>query len=209
MRKNLPETRQPSPESWVQIPRVTLEEWGALIVRSPVAARILMLLASRVGQHNAIVVSQPTLAALAGVHPNTVAKATKLLAAERWLEIRRVSGSGSTNAYVLNDRVVWNGPRDGLRYSLFSATVIASSIEQTDSEVLGNQEPLRRLPRADEMQIASGPGLPPPSQPFLDGMEPDLPATRQPESELVQSAHEAMNIAEGKMPPAAKFPSDD
>lgn len=176
MRKDLPEPKAISPQSWVQIPRATLEEWGSLIVRSPVAARILMLLASRVGSHNAIVVSQPTLAALAGVHPNTVAKATKLLAAERWLEIRRVSGSGSTNAYVLNDRVVWNGPRDGLRYSLFSATVIASSDEQTDSDTLGAQEPLRRLPRADEMQIAHGAGLPPPSQPFLSGMEPNLPS---------------------------------
>jgi DNA-binding transcriptional regulator YdaS (Cro superfamily) len=177
MSKDLPQPRSMSPQSWVQIPRATLEEWGALIVRSPVAARLLMLLASRVGTHNAIVVSQPTLAALAGVHPNTVAKATKLLAAERWLEIRRVSGSGSTNAYVLNDRVVWNGPRDGLRYSLFSATVITSSAEQPDTEALGNQAPLRRLPRADEMQIANGPGLPPPSQPFFDGMEPDLPST--------------------------------
>jgi hypothetical protein len=27
----------------------------------------------------------------------------------------------------------------------------------------------------DERQLPSGAGLPPPSQPFFDGMEPDLP----------------------------------
>ncbi len=73
-----------------------------------------------------------------------------------------------------------------------------------------------------EQQLPSGDGLPPPSEPFLDGMEPDLPATQQttPEqmdvenyiadqrSELTQSAREALDIAEGKTPPAAKFPSD-
>lgn len=177
MRQDLPDKPQPKPQNWVQIPRVSLEEWGSLITRSPVAARLMMLLAARVGEHNAVVASQPTLASLMGVHVNTVAKATKLLAAERWLEIRRVSGSGSTNAYVLNDRVVWSGPRDGLRYSLFSATVIASDVEQPDCADLGKQKPLRRLPRTDEMQIAHGPGMPPPSQPFLEGMEPELPAT--------------------------------
>lgn len=179
MTKEMPQKRPPKPQAWVQVPRVSLEEWGNLITRSPVAARLMMLLASRVGDHNAVVVSQPTLAALMGVHVNTVAKATKLLAAERWLEIRRVSGSGSTNAYVLNDRVVWSGPRDGLRYSLFSATVIASDVEQPDREELGAQAALRRLPHASEMQIAHGAGLPPPSQPFFDGMEPNLPSTHQ------------------------------
>lgn len=176
MKKSLPEKASPKPDHWVQVPRVSLEEWGKLIVRSPVAARLMMLLASRVGEHNAVVASQPTLAKLMGVHPNTISKATKLLAAERWLEIRRVSGSGSTNAYVLNDRVVWSGPRDGLRYSLFSATVIASDEEQPDRAELGAQQPLRKLPRTDEMQIAHGEGLPPPSQPFLSGMEPELPS---------------------------------
>jgi len=177
VQKDLPNTRKPSPNLWVQVPRVTLEEWGSLIVRSPAAARLLMLLAARVGENNAVVVSQPTLASLLGVHPNTIAKSAKLLATERWLEIRRVSGSGSTNAYVLNDRVVWSGPRDGLRYSLFSATVIASSVEQPDQNELGTQEPIRRLPRADEMQMPVGPGMPPPSQPSLGGLEPELPAT--------------------------------
>src|SRR3546814_1777260 len=63
------------------------------------------------------------------------------------------------------------------------AAVIISEAEQPDFEELGQQAPLRRLPSLfrDERQLPSGPGTPPPAQPFLDGMEPDLPATQQPE----------------------------
>src|SRR3546814_10009606 len=71
------------------------------------------------------------------------------------------------------------GPREGLRYSLFSATVVVSDSEQPDRDTLGKQEPLRRLPPIGERQLPHGDGLPPPSQPFLDGIEPDLPATEQ------------------------------
>lgn len=75
--------------------------------------------------------------------------------------------------------MAWSGKRDGIRYSLFSASVIVSDAEQPDAEELGQQEPLRRLPSLyrDEGQFPAGEGLPPPSQPFFDGMEPDLPAT--------------------------------
>jgi len=74
-----------------------------------------------------------------------------------------------------------SGSRDGIRYSLLSATVIVASDEQPDASKLGHQEPLRHLPSLfrDEGQLSSGDGLPPPSQPFLSGMEPDLPATDQ------------------------------
>src|SRR3546814_19346612 len=66
---------------------------------------------------------------------------------------------------------------------MFSAAGIISEAEQPVVEELGQQAPLRRLPSLfrDERQLPSGPGPPPPAQPFLDGMEPDLPATQQPE----------------------------
>jgi hypothetical protein len=75
--------------------------------------------------------------------------------------------------------VAWSGKRDGIRYSLFSAAVIISEEEQPDRDQIGHQEPLRRLPSLfrGERQLPNGDGLPPPSQPFFDGMEPDLPAT--------------------------------
>src|SRR3546814_8593518 len=71
-------------------------------------------------------------------------------------------------------------PRSTRTDTLFPYTTLFRS---PDFEELGQQAPLRRLPSLfrDERQLPSGPGTPPPAQPFLDGMEPDLPATQQPE----------------------------
>lgn len=164
--------------NFVQTDREAHEAWARLTLKHPTASAIMHLLASRVGDHNAVVISQSTLAKLLGVSRPTISKSIQVLNAERWIEIRQVGGSGSTNAYVLNDRAAWIKSRDGLRYSLFSATVIASEEEQPDRESLENQEPLRGLPRIGEIQIPIGDGLPPPSQPFFEGMEPDLPEAR-------------------------------
>jgi hypothetical protein len=111
-------------------------------------------------------------------HVNTVASAVKDLVAGQWMEIRQVGDRGTVNAYVLNRNVVWSGPRDGLRYALFSAAVVISDQEQPDRDTLDHQKPLRMLPTMypGERQLPSGSGLPPPSQPALPGFDPDLPA---------------------------------
>src|SRR3546814_13685433 len=75
-----------------------------------------------------------------------------------------------------------------MRISDWSSDVCSSDLliaddEQPDREELGAQPALHRLPNLfpGERQLPSGPGLPPPSEPSLPGMEPDLPATQQPE----------------------------
>src|SRR3546814_14396224 len=105
----------------------------------------------------------------------TVQRAVDVLVVDHWIEIFQIGESGTVNAHIINDRVAWAGKRDGLRYSLFSAAIIISEAEPPDFEELGQQAPLRRLPSLfrDERQLPSGPGTPPPAQPFLDGMEPD------------------------------------
>ncbi|MCP4066591.1 helix-turn-helix domain-containing protein (plasmid) [Sulfitobacter faviae] len=147
---------------------------------SPNAAMLMHLLVARVGEHNAVVVSQKTMAKIMGRHVNTVKTAFKTLRDRNWIEIRQVGERGTVNAYIINDRVAWTGKRDGIRYSLFSAAVVVSDEEQPDRDQLGQQEPLRRVPSLlrDEQQLPSGDGLPPPSEPTLPGMEPDLPATK-------------------------------
>jgi hypothetical protein len=79
-------------------------------------------------------------------------------------------------AYVVNDRVAWGQPRDQLRLSAFSATVVAD-IEDQDTAALDNVE-LRRIPALfpGERQLPAGPGIEPPAQPALDGLEHDLPS---------------------------------
>ncbi len=144
------------------------------------------ILVSRVGDNNAVVISQNTLKKLTGIGSrNTIIKALKALEADNWIETRRIGERGTVNAYIINDRVAWTGKRDNIRYSLFSATVIVSEEEQPDRDQLTEQEPLRRLPQVGELQIPSGDGLPPPSQPSIEGLEPDLPATISQKSEVL------------------------
>lgn len=172
----LPEKRRPG--TWVQTEREAHEAWAKLIRKSPKAAELMHLITARIGDHNAVVMSIPTIMKLMETSRPTVIRAINLLREDKWVETVQIGGSGTANAYVVNDRVAWSGPRDGIRFSLFSAAVIAVSDDQPDQTQLGEQEPLRRLPRIGEGQIPHGNGLPPPSQPFLSGMEPDLPAAQ-------------------------------
>ena len=162
----------------MQTERAAHEAWAALIAKAPKAAQVMHILTARVGENNAVVVSQKNLMKLTGSSRRTVQRALDVLSKDRWIEVRQIGQNGTVNAYVINDRVAWSGKRDGIRYSLFTATVIASDDEQPDRDDLSQQEPLRRLPSLyrDERQLPSGDGLPPPSEPTLPGMEPDLPA---------------------------------
>jgi len=167
--------------SWVQTERAAHEAWSVLMGQAPQAARLMHVLVARVGDHNAVVISQKALADLMGVTDRTIRTAVKVLQAANWLEVRQIGDRGTINAYILNDRVVWTGPRDGIRHSLFSASVVVSSAEQPDKDVLDDHPPLRRLPTLypGERQLPAGPGIPPPSQPSLEGLEPDLPHTKR------------------------------
>ncbi|OOY22460.1 helix-turn-helix domain-containing protein [Thioclava sediminum] len=166
---------------WVQTEREAHEAWAALMRKSPRAAELLHLLVARVGDHNAVVVSQKTLAAIMDRNPRTIKRAVRDLVQGNWIEVRQIGDTGTVNAYVINDRVAWTGRREGMRYSLFSAAVVVSDAEQPDEADLGAQEPLRELPSLfpGERQLPSGDGLAPPSEPAIPGLEPDLPARRK------------------------------
>jgi hypothetical protein len=181
--KTLPEKSSYKPGAWVQTDRETHERWAQLAVRNPKASALLHILAARVGEHNAVVASQATLASMMGCSTATIKRALAELRSGNWIEVRQVGPTGSVNAYVVNDRVVWSGPREGLRYSLFTANVILLDEEQPDRASLGKQDPLVKLPRMfpGEQQLPVGPGMPPPAEPALPGFEVDLPATVEPE----------------------------
>lgn len=163
----------------MQTERSAHEAWAALIAKAPKAAQLMHVLTARVADNNAVVVSQKNLMNLTGTSRRTVQRALDVLVQDRWIEVRQIGQNGTVNAYIINDRVAWSGKRDGIRYSLFSATIIASDDEQPDQQQLGHQAPLRKLPSLyrDEHQLPHGAGLPPPSEPALPGMDPDLPAT--------------------------------
>ncbi|MHB1633283.1 MAG: hypothetical protein ACYCR3_08235 [Acidithiobacillus sp.] len=160
---------------WVQTERKAHEAWANLIGRKPRAAMLLHHLVAQMGHQNAVVVPQKVLAKLMKCSQETVKRAVADLVAERWVQVVKLNGPGTVNAYVVNDRVAWGQHRDQLRLSAFSATVVADHDDQ-DATTLDHTD-LRRIPTLypGEQQLPSGPHDDPPSQPCLPDMEPDLP----------------------------------
>ena len=87
-----------------------------------------------------------------------------------------VANVGEQNAIVASHKVAWTEGRDKLRYSRLQAEVLVSEDEQPAGVLDAVKEELHRLPRVGELQLPSGQGLPPVSQPSFPGLEPDLPA---------------------------------
>jgi Firmicute plasmid replication protein (RepL) len=167
--------------SWVQTERSAHEKWAKLSISNPRASSLLHVLTHRMGRHNALIASQSNLARMAGCSVRTLQRALDILRTQNWIEVRQIGPSGTICAYIINDRVVWSGKREGIRYSLFSAAVIVSDDEQPDEAELEHQSALTRIPSLypGERQLPTGDGLPPPSEPALPGLEPDLPATHE------------------------------
>lgn len=177
--EQLPEEKKPK-GTWVQTDRAAHEAWAHFLALpgATTASRVLHLLIADMGELNRIVISQGALARRLNVDPRTVRRAIGLLKEHNWIGTRNIGGAKSgVQAYIINSRVAWQGAREGIRYSLFDAAVYVSEDEQED---LIEQEPaLHRIPALypGEQQLPSGEGLPPVSQPFFDGLEPDLPGT--------------------------------
>lgn len=169
-------TKKPGGGTWVQTERSAHEAWAGLVARKPRAAQLLHVLVSKMGSQNAVVASQKILAALMGVSVDTVQRATKVLEAEKWVQIVKI-GKGKEAAYVVNDRVAW-GQQRGMKQhiSVFSATVVADSDDQEPQTLNGPE--LRRIPvlYPGDQQLPEGDSDEPPSQGLLEGCEPDLPA---------------------------------
>jgi len=166
--------------TWVQTDRMAHEKWAALAVDNHRAAAVLHILISKMGRHNALVISQKTLAQLSKCGVRTISTAIAVLKEQQWIEVRQIGPTGTACAYIINDRVAWSGKRDGIRYSLFSAAVLVSDKEQPDKERIGAEPPLNSILTLGpgEQQLPTGPGLEPPSSPQIPGLETDLPARR-------------------------------
>lgn len=180
MSSNLPGLAK-SHGTWVQTDRSAHEAWAQFLALkgATAASRVLHILIARMADRNAVVISQGALADELKVDPRTVRRAIALLRDHNWIQTISLGGAKSgVQGYIVNSRVAWQGSRDGIRYSTFDATVYASEKEQ-EADSIENQQPLHRLPELypGEKQLPSGEGLPPVSQPFFDGLEPDLPST--------------------------------
>lgn len=166
----------PAGRTWVQTERKAHEAWALLTLKRPSAAMLMHHLVARMGDRNAVVASQKTLAKLMGVTDRTVRRALAHLQEEKWIQVVRINGPGTVAAYVVNDRVAWGQPRGSMhKISVFSAEVIADIDDQTEATL--THDDLRQIPTlfpGDE-QLPSGPSDEPPTQTSLDGFEARLP----------------------------------
>ena len=160
--------------TWVQTERATHEAWGMLTVSSPRAAALAHFLVANMEQSGAVVASYATLSKMSGMSVSTIRRAVDDLKAGRWVEVVQIGGKGGANAFVVNSRVAWSQSRDKMHLAAFSARVIADR----DEQLFIDDTPLRRIPTLmpGERQLPAGPGEDPPSQPSIEGLEPDLPA---------------------------------
>jgi DNA-binding transcriptional regulator YhcF (GntR family) len=178
--KNLQEIASPNAKGhWVQTERKAHEAWANLIAKKPRAAMLMHHLVARMGEQNAIIVSQKTLAKLLNCSLRTIQYAVADLNSAKWIQVVKINGSGTVSAYVINDQVAWGQARSDLRLSTFTATVIADAEDQ-DAQTMETAD-LRPIPSLyqGERQLPGGEGEPPPCQPSFDGMEPDLPSLRK------------------------------
>jgi len=167
-------TAQSNAGRWVQTDRAVHEAWARLCVKKPKAGALVHLLTAHMERgDNTVVMSQNLMAKLMGCSVDTVKRAINDLVEQKWIEVIKL-GPGTVSAYRVNSRVGWSGSRDSLQYSKFNAMIIADLDDQPE---LIDTTDLRKIPSLypDEIQLPSGPGEEPPSQPALDGMEPDLP----------------------------------
>jgi hypothetical protein len=176
-RKSYPPLTESKRQTWVQTERSAHEAWGHLIAQSPRAAQLMHHIVSHMDQSSAVVASYATLAGICGYSVATVRRAVDDLKAGHWVQVVQIGGKGGANAFIVNSRVAWAAPRDQLPMASFSARVLATAAEQDDLTLEGPE--LKRIPHLmnpGERQLPSGPGLEPPSQPSLGGLEPDLPS---------------------------------
>lgn len=151
---------------FVQFTRRGMAEYRGLIDRSPVAAKLLVLMAERMDYQNALVCSSAVLEELTGLSRTTIYRAITLLREERWINVIKV---GSANAYMVNSGVFWTS-YGNRKHTAFNATILATSSEQPEGEKLPGSVELRRFPflRKRERAVLTSEELPPPDQKDLD-----------------------------------------
>lgn len=151
------------------------EEWAHFTLKKAPASALIHMLIKLAGSDDTVIASQRTLAEVMGVSQSTINRAITDAEAAGYIEIVRLGATGrGACAYRLNSRVHWTKSRSGHEYfSSFRATVVALGADQVESPAIEKPD-LRKVPviRLGEVAVPTGDGMPPPSQPFLEGFMP-------------------------------------
>jgi anion-transporting ArsA/GET3 family ATPase len=155
--------------NFVQIDRESMKSLRELAEQSPTQFRILMVMAEKMDQNNAVMISNKAFQALLGVTRQTISNSVGVLAKNNWLKIMKV---GTSNAYFLNSKAFWTDRIDKQRFAEFTATIITTEKEQDISAEDWDSIKVRKVPmlevRSEERIIMGSEDLPPPDQKDID-----------------------------------------
>lgn len=101
------------------------EHW--LITNNATAYKVWRFLAKHMDNYNAVMVSYQVLTEVFEVSRTTIYRAIKFLEDNKYIKITK---SGTSNVYALDDSLVWKSWGSNKKYSKFSANVIVSESEQ-------------------------------------------------------------------------------
>jgi len=100
-----------------------------------------MHMVENMSRSNAFMASQQSIAKALGVSTVGVKKAVAVLESSKFVQVIKI---GTTNAYIVNTRVAWQGNR-GARFAHFNADIVAYEYEQRGVD-LDDTSPLNQLP---------------------------------------------------------------
>jgi hypothetical protein len=159
------DNEKPPTFGWLMIDKKPLQELQQLAMKFPTAMGTLLYLVNNMSRSNALMTSQDSLAKALKASPRAIRMAVATLEQHNYIQVVKV---GTSNVYVVNTRVAWQGRR-GARFAHFNADILAFETEQRGADI-DNMPPLKRIPQPDEgerLLVGNEPIDPPDQQEML------------------------------------------
>jgi len=115
--------------NFVMLFRESMPEFGWLIQKSGISARIFAFILEHMDTTNALICPAQILIDRFDISLSTVRRCMKLLYDNGFIDILK---SGSSNVYVVNHAVAWTSWESGKQYCQFDGKILVSKTENAD-----------------------------------------------------------------------------
>lgn len=153
------DNEKPPTFGWLMIDKKPIQELQQLAMKHPTAMGTLLYLVNNMSRSNALMTSQQSIAKALNASSRAIRMAIATLEQYNYIQVVKV---GTSNVYIVNTRVAWQGKR-GARFAHFNADILAFEVEQ-EREAVENTTPLNQIPILDEGErlfVANNPIDPP------------------------------------------------
>ena len=156
-------------QGWLQVEKKAHRAMALFGAKNGTALAVLHLLTGRLNRGtNAVIMSHEAIASALGITSRTARDSTKKLEAAKFVQVLK---SGTSNVYVINSRVAWQGVR-GMRHASFNAELVVVEQEQDRpvDQLIEESKTLQHVPILDfnERLLVGNEDLPPPDQQEMD-----------------------------------------